>query len=463
MKLHILVPFFSDHDLCDQHGALQMSSSLGASAAQPQMAYQQLTASDLTTAPGIDLSSLTYSPNTVTKPNNGSEMLTVGSSTFSQKVAFLPVGSSGTKFFPVRMDHMVANLPLVAKKLATVGNFCNPQGQTVVATTEKDYSPTKSNVKVVTLMANNQQQSDLEAYVNFDKGAGSIGQSSGQEQGSTDSLNYYPVMSVAAHSSVSQLQPAASPVYKSKLEKAMAQSMLKQNAAKENVQPVNKRSLSMDDSRRPIPMSGHEVSEKMETTSLSSISSQSRIQNVPISGIMSKSSQAAMPVKHEGEDGLELTATRLEQDSMSVTKVAERYKDMVSRQSVPHQYIVKQSESPQFETHEPVYVNINNAACAPKVQDPNYPSYSQLANPQVSFAYFHPASSFPSSEMRNHSALVTEKVYSDTSITRDILKYLWELRESEKYCDAVIYSSDGMVKVSIQTSHLMSTFRIIRV
>lgn len=419
--------------LSDHHDILQIASADGAVLSQPQESYEQLT-SQIVSDSGHNSYSFSLVSQNATKSNIGSSVSTMQPS-YSNKVAFLPVGNSGKEFFPVRMDHLVANLPLVAKKLATSRTYNSPPDQAGPSTAETFTLPAKKNMKTVMLMANNPTQSVPSAGLSAKKG------SPVTEPDVSGTLNYYPVNSAIPSSSAPSVQSVTHPVYKSKLEKAMAQNLLKQNASKNSLQPGQKMPFSENTNHQPVSGSGNAVTAKQEKI-VQMLASEIPVENLPVSEMLSVpavvSSQASglMALQVKSEAGGQLNA-RYEPEPITVTKVAERYKDMVSRQTNAHQFTAKQCESIQFQTPDTVYVNM-----------PKTSAQTFMYTPQTQFAYFHPSVQFgQKSELDKHSALVTEKVYSDASITRSILKYLWQLREDNQYCDAIIFTADEPVKV----------------
>lgn len=450
---------FSTGIVTDQGG--HPLSSVGA-ASQPHEAYQQ----DIDSDPS---SSLPYNGSKGTRSmaaKSIQDLPTTMSPAFSQKVAFLPIGNSGTEFFPVRMDHLVANLPLVAAKLAVSASETLSVSHSQVISPEPEcYTAKKiltpTSIKKTKFLVSGTSVSPKLTVTSIKVPADKTFTPS-LVQSSVDYVDYNQMdAATSSHNIVTtKSQPAASPVYKSKLEKAMAQSQLMQNAAKENSQLNSvKQNSSMGDTKKSASAAGVNLFSKQSNTSLTSgseipvpkvsVPSSTGVSLMIASDMISRHNN--IPVSPDASvqrKDISIPKTRQEEEALAVTKVAERYKEMVRRLSGSRQYNTDmsndQSDSSPFPPQDGIYTETSRAQGLKL-------AYPEISHPETSYSYTyftgHTAFS-QQAEMKKHSATVTEKVYSDTSITQGILKYLWQLREDDMYCDAVIFTSTESVKVS---------------
>lgn len=371
-----------------------------------------------------------------------------------QKFTFkcIPVGSSGNEL-SVRMEHLAANLPpIVAAKLAesvgTVDVSAAPVGTEGVTTLTKKTTSFATKKKLL-LVSNSGSNSD---QVMENKETVATAAASSYLSNST---SYHQGMPSASSSSssyktlYSKQQSAPSPVYKSKLEKAMAQNQLLQNAAKENVQSHADTKGTSSTGREKVEksISAPEIDLAEKQSRLSHVSkSEIPIQTYPICSYLSSNHPTQNPISRHSTTSVKVDTThstqkkevpiikpRYEQEALSVTKVAERYKNMVCRQASSHPYHLNISGQ---STENSLYQNY---------EDP------EMGGFESQFTYMAPPTHFNQPvEMKKHSALVTEKVYSDKSIGQSIMKYLWQLRADDQFCDAIIFTTTEPVKVKHQ-------------
>lgn len=374
-----------------------------------------------------------------------------------QKFTFkcIPVGSSGNEL-SVRMEHLAANLPpIVAAKLAeSVGNADVSAAATASLGTEGVTALTKKTTSFATkkklfLVSNSGSDSDqvIENKETVATAAASsyLSNSASYHQGTPSASS----SSSSYKTLYSKQQSAPSPVYKSKLEKAMAQNQLLQNAAKENVQSHadTKGTNNSGGEKIEKPTSAPEIDPAEKQSRLSHVSkSEIPIQTYPICSYLSTNHPTQNPISRHSMTTVKVDTThstqkkevpiikpRYEQEALSVTKVAERYKNMVCRQASSHPYQFNISGQ---STENSLYQNY---------EDP------EIGEFESQFTYMAPPTHFNQPvEMKKHSALVTEKVYSDKSIGQSIMKYLWQLRTDDQFCDAIIFTTTEPVKVKHQ-------------
>lgn len=246
--------------------------------------------------------------------------------------------------------------------------------------------------------------------------------------------------SVSSVPKINNTQSIASPVYKSKLEKAMAQNLLMQSSAKSTVNKTSAVSFtsqvsSPETTTTLVPLeSSHVKSDLCKRSSKTTSGSQEFFQS-------NLASNLASPVK----------------STLKVSKVAEYYKSLVAgkgTQQVDKQLYFQQPletiSKPQFIPQYSIVPDVTNFHTNPKVMDVFNASEANA----VSSAGFELTSNtdtystFPSAGgIEQEETVVKEKNYEDHSIGKSILSMLWGLRKDNLFCDAVLYAGSNEIKV----------------
>lgn len=257
-----------------------------------------------------------------------------------------------------------------------------------------------------------------------------------------------PGLSAAVMSS-SVTQSVSSPVYKSKLEKAVAQNLLIQNMAKDSSGVPKSLSVSISNSAQhsSVGLSVQTTTQpspvytnlRMSPTRQASSSTTPFIQDSTPDNITSHTD-----IRHSFSPSKPLT---------KVSKVAEYYKNLISGKVPP----VSQSN-----TWKQTYDNALSQSQASfqysLVPDENYPSDSQAC--VGTFGGTNSVSSFENEMIISTGPalvnspvstpdIVKEKSYTDSRLGLSTLESLWKLRADGVLCDAVLIAGNKQIKVNI--------------
>ncbi|KAL4225523.1 hypothetical protein ACF0H5_016211 [Mactra antiquata] len=246
-------------------------------------------------------------------------------------------------------------------------------------------------------------------------------------------------------SKVATTQSLASPVYKSKLEKAVAQNLLMQNMAKDS-----------SNAPKSIPLpAGHSGQSVALTVSVASSTQNSAVftslKSSPLKQALTSASTLKPDTKGVNSDNeLKYSPTKL---PAKVSKVAEYYKNLISGKIPPVRASVSWKQG--FENTQPSTQPISQFTVA---TDETYSTEGQsvsgvniLNNTSMPPSYDSDIISTTNSSMINQvlekSEIVKEKTYTNLGLGYSTLETLWKLREDGLFCDAVLIIGSEEIKL----------------
>ncbi|XP_060562718.1 uncharacterized protein LOC132722264 [Ruditapes philippinarum] len=236
--------------------------------------------------------------------------------------------------------------------------------------------------------------------------------------------------SVFSFSKEKSSRSVASPVYKSKLEKAMAQNLLMQSSAKSS---GNKTPTMQSVAQKSIPdVLQSSVSEKTNlSASKVSLSARGPIPQEPV------------PQYVITEDNLTLKSTQ------KVSKVAEYYKNFVAGKGNQQQdRPVYYQESPLKARLVPQYSIVqDDFHTNPKIMDTfNMVDGNAVGHMDVE-AVNNQELCHMTVPMELQDTAIREKTYEDFYMAKSILEKLWKLRQDGMFCDAVLYAGSDEIRL----------------
>ncbi|WAR02867.1 KLHL8-like protein [Mya arenaria] len=345
-------------------------------------------------------------------------------SDLAQKIALLPLGNSGTDFLPVRWGHLAANLPNLAARLASPrGDNSSPQPLILNTSTA---GLLRKHLGETEFLSSNQFEHYSENYLGNKELSQSLDiHDMGNEARTSDKdIFNNPSVSEYAYSlmSSSVQENTNIPVYKSKLEKAIAQNQLSKLKAETQSQ----------------------LSHLVKSSAKESIDSTNALENVltassGISGslLFKKYSDSAsrlndFPNVNEPTESIQTQIQQMPLSSITrnieikqIKKPALMKKQLAIQPKPPSNPLVAPVVEPA-ETYHILRSEPPAAASEPE------PVYLYVTRPDV------PKEQPP--------PIITEKKYNDYGLASDILKNLWKLREEGKYCDAVLFCGKNFVR-----------------
>ncbi|XP_053384233.1 uncharacterized protein LOC128550100 [Mercenaria mercenaria] len=239
-------------------------------------------------------------------------------------------------------------------------------------------------------------------------------------------------------------QAVASPVYKSKLEKAMAQNLLMQSSAKSS---INKTSAVPSIAHKTIPASVNAPSAETNTSFIKSdryISRPIPQQPVPQYVITEDDAVSSVPSK----------------STLKVSKVAEYYKNFVAgkgmqqqekqafyQQPIETQLLLKTKSAPQYSIIPDDFHSNPKIMDVFSIADGGTESNVELevaSNQEFAHSSLPTFGSLPIEQLE---MAIREKTYEDHCMGKSILEVLWSFRQDDLYCDAVLYAGPNEIKL----------------
>jgi len=363
-----------------------------------------------------------------------------------QKIALLPLGSKGSEVVPVRLDHLAANLPHLAARLTA---SVQSHGSLSAAVTTGRLPTMDITSRHDTSLGHHETsglfyaQDENYAHNNIHEDLSFVDARMSKDLQPGGSLDYASqTSSENTYTLMADPVPEVSglPVYKSKLEKAIAQNQLSQLKAETQsqlshlIKVSNNDDMMMSMSHASSPakctvnnsftqIKPFDPRERISGVCSESDQNQPKIQQMPISSITRnieiKQSLKSMPIKKQHTSQVRVSAgNQMSVDSSTLqSNVAQTTKDTGPLQ------LVEMSGPGSTDQVEPVYLYVTRSRVA--------------ARP-------------------SQALVVTEKKYTDYDLASDLLQNMWKLRQEHQehsLCDAVLYCDQGQVKVPTSRSN----------